>query len=112
MTLFLCSGRAGNPNWHGFDYAINRVLPDGKGAVIEACEGGWSWRAVGIAELKTEGNQMMLRVPRSLIGANEGLINLQFKWADNYTEDDIWSFYEKGDAAPIGRLTYVFREAD
>ena len=88
------------------------MLPGGKGAVIEACEGGWNWRTVGIAELKTEGNQMMLRVPRNLIGANEGLITLQFKWADNYTEDDIWSFYEKGDAAPIGRLTYVFREAD
>ena len=40
-------------------------------------------------------------------------LNLQFKWADNYqTEDDIWTFYEDGDAAPYGRLNYVFSGAD
>lgn len=112
MTLFINSGNTENKNWHGFDYVINRIAPGETGAVIEACKGGWHWRAIGTAEMRIEENEMMLRVPRDLIGVEEGLLNLQFKWADNYTEGDIWSFYEKGDAAPIGRLTYVFREID
>jgi len=112
MTLFINSGNCGNANWHGFDYIVNRVPPDGNRAVIEKCEGGWNWQAVGSAEMYREGKELMLCVPRETIGLarndDEDLLNLQFKWADNYIEDDIWSFYEKGDAAPIGRFTYVF----
>lgn len=56
----------------------------------------------------------MLSVPRTLLELEYGKVNalnLQFKWADNYqTEDDIWTFYEDGDAAPYGRLNYVFSE--
>ena len=78
----------------GFDYVINRILPNREGAVIEVCEGGWNWRSVGVAEMRVDGNQMMLRIPRDLIGVKEELLNLQFKWADHYVADDIWSFYE------------------
>lgn len=112
MTLFINSGNLEHKNWHGFDYVINRILPNREGAVIEVCEGGWNWRSVGVAEMRVDGNQMMLRIPRDLIGVKEELLNLQFKWADHYVADDIWSFYEKGDAAPIGRLTYIFSETE
>lgn len=34
--------------------------------------------------------------------------SLQFKWADNYIEGDLYSFYTRGDAAPYGRLNRVY----
>jgi len=33
----------------------------------------------------------------------------QFKWADNYTPSDVYSFYTRGDAAPLGRLNYCWQ---
>ena len=38
-------------------------------------------------------------------GANA---SLRFKWADNYTDGDIYSFCTRGDAAPYGRLNRVY----
>lgn len=53
----------------------------------------------------------MLVLPKALLGlpCGERLpAPIAFKWADNYQPDDIYSFYTDGDAAPIGRLNYVF----
>ncbi|MBO7398942.1 MAG: hypothetical protein J6V10_07595 [Clostridia bacterium] len=59
----------------------------------------------------------MLSVSREVLGIADAEmpLNVQFKWADNYqrNEDgslDVYSFYKNGDAAPIGRETYVFSE--
>ncbi len=121
MTLFLNSGTEENKNWYGYDYAVTfRAAEDseasagGVRAALQKCAGGWSWTEVGSVSVKTEGNQLMLAVPRSLLGLtaqqDRGLLNLQFKWADNYEDDNIWSFYTDGDAAPYGRLNYVFSQ--
>ena len=67
--------------------------------------------------MKVEGNKLMLAVSREVLG-NAGadtVLDLKFKWADNYqlTEDgklDVFSFYKNGDAAPIGRLAYLYSE--
>ena len=69
--------------------------------------------------MKIEGNKIMLAISRADLGIpdNNGatLIDIQFKWADNYQKDeegnfDIWTFYKDGDAAPYGRLNYVYSE--
>ena len=66
--------------------------------------------------MKLEGNRIMLSFPGSIlkIGQND-LIDIEFKWADNYQKDengcpDIFSFYTHGNAAPMGRLTCIFSE--
>ena len=61
---------------------------------------------------------MMLCVPYQQIGLNrytDGLVDLEFKWADNYQENedgqyDIFTFYTDGDAAPLGRMNYVYSD--
>ena len=54
---------------------------------------------------------MQFRVMRRLLGFGVPPVDLQFKWADNCpTSGNIDSFYIDGDAAPIGRLNYVFAE--
>ncbi len=109
MSLLLNTG-AGE-GWNGYHYIVNRVAPENGKAVVEKSTGGWNWKQAGEAGLRVEGNRLMLVLPKALLGlpCGERLpAPIAFKWADNYQPDDIYSFYTDGDAAPIGRLNYVF----
>ncbi len=109
MTLFLSMNNNDNPNWYGYNYAVNIGTPQNSTtAYLYQSQGGWKWSKVGTVSMKTDGNKMMIAIPRSAIGASGSLYHLEFKWADNYIDDDIFSFYTDGDAAPYGRLNYVF----
>lgn len=110
MILFISTGET--PSWYSYNYVVNRVSPVDSEAVIEKVTDIWNFEKIERAKLKVEGNQMMLAIPRNLIGfpvdKYSGLINLQFKWADNYQPGDIRSFYTMDDAAPLGRLNFIF----
>ena len=111
MNLFLRSGVAGNGTWEGFDYVINRTAPSNGKMTVEKCTGGWNWEVVGTVSYKMEGNELMLAVPRSLLGIASGApVDLQFKWVDHCEAGNVMSFYTKGDAAPYGRFTYIYSE--
>lgn len=101
MTLFLnTSGKT------GYDYVINRTAPDGGMTTVEAIDGE-NRRPVGNARIRFEGNKLMLCVSKALLGV-DGNASFRFKWADNYTDPDVMSFYTKGDSAPYGRLNWVY----
>ena len=68
------------------------------------CENG-IFTKVGEVEIRFEDNKLMLSVSKNLI---ENSDSISFKWADNYREDDVYSFYTSGDAAPYGRLCYSY----
>lgn len=114
MTLFLKTEENAPSNWYGYDYAVNL---QGKG-VLSRCTGGWNWEPIGNIDLTVDGNQMMLCIPYQQIGLDrytDGLVDLEFKWADNYQENedgqyDIFTFYTDGDAAPMGRMNYVYSD--
>ena len=119
MTLFISSGRTDTEKWaQCFDFAVNLEAPENGFAVLSALHADGSATRVGLCRMKVEGNKMMLEVPRELLGIpydnGHGLVDVQFKWADSYVKQDglldVWSFYRNGDAAPIGRMTYVFSE--
>lgn len=80
---------------------LTAQLPKTGKAVLEKYDGE-NWIRVALVDMKVEDNKLMLSVPRTLLELEYGKVNalnLQFKWADNYqTEDDIWTFYEDGDA--------------
>jgi len=93
MTLFI------NEN-----AVINRTAPvNGKTNVEKNVNGVFT--KTGEAEIRYEDNKLMLKVSKTLIDSADGLC---FKWADNYIENDVNSFYTKGDAAPYGRLCYCY----
>ncbi len=93
MTLFI------NEN-----IVINRTAPvNGKTNVEKNTDGVFT--KTGEAEIRYEDNKLMLRVSKSLVDSNDGF---NFKWADNYIENDPDSFYTKGDPAPYGRLCYRY----
>ena len=113
MVLFL-NTNSKNKNWNGYDFAVN-LAGEGK---VSRCLGGWNWEETADVEVKTEGNKMMLKIPYSVLGINryiDGLIDLRFKWADNFRPDENGeytadTFYCDGDAAPIGRFDYVYSD--
>ncbi len=93
MTLFI------NENT-----VINRTAPvDGK-ATVEINQNG-TFTKIGESDIRFENNKLMLSVSKSLITDADAI---SFKWADNYVENDVYSFYTSGDAAPYGRLCYSY----
>ncbi len=93
MTLFI------NEN-----IVINRTAPvNGKTDVEKNTDGAFI--KIGEAEIRYEGNRLMLGVSKSLVDSADGFT---FKWADNYIVNDVYSFYTNGDAAPYGRLCYRY----
>ena len=102
MTLFInTSGK------EGYDFCINRTAPSNGETAVERIEGEHRIKS-GSASIKYAGNRLMISVPKSLLDIS-GDAEISFKWADNYVDGDIYSFYTRGDAAPYGRLNYTFK---
>ena len=101
MTLFInTNGKT------GYNFVINRVSPENGKTSVEAI-GGSGYEKKGEAEIRFEGNKLMIGVSKALLGLEEN-VSFTFKWADNYEEGNIMSFYTKGDSAPYGRLNWVY----
>jgi len=100
MALFInADGKPGG--WEGYDYVIGRETR----GMVERSTGGWNWTPIGQADWAVNGSKLTLTVPCELLG---NLTSFQFKWADNYTPGEVYSFYTRGDAAPMGRLNYCW----
>ena len=109
MTLFIDSSDEKTAKWYGYDFKIDPASGN-----VYKCNDNGAWAEVAKATVKYAGNKLMLSVAREDLGIGAG-VDIQFKWADNYQKNeqgvyDIWSFYCDGDAAPYGRLNYVFSE--
>ncbi len=83
---------------------INRTAPVSGKTAVEKISGN-GYEKIGEAEIRFEGNRLMLQVSKSLVDSDAGI---RFKWADNCTAGDVYSFYTNGDAAPYGRLCYTY----
>lgn len=119
MTLFIDSGNGSSQNREGYDFAVEITAADK--AVLKAATGtDGEWRAVGDCKIKCEGNKVMISVSREAINSPEytgrRLVDIRFKWTDNCNDPEtgslsVFDFYKNGDAAPYGRMNYVFSEA-
>lgn len=108
MQLFISTGNG--PAWEGFQFAVNRVSPGSK-AVLEVCQGGWNWKKLADVDYKLQGKQLMITIPRKLLGLDGKRVQLQFKWADNCLKGgDIVTAWTMGDTAPSGRARYIYQQ--
>ena len=108
MSMFISTGNEKNDTWCGYDFVINRTAPTDKKMVIEK-RTKTGWEKVGEVAYRTDANELQFEVPLSTLGLKSDDVSIQFKFADNYQgEDDLFSFYLNGDAAPYGRLNYVY----
>lgn len=109
MMLFLKNPVLPETGWEGFQYVLNRSVENPERTWLEHSSGGWNWEKTAPADMRIEGNRLMIRLPCSLLGLNPAKpFRLEFKWADNMQEHDIMDFYVNGDAAPRGRMNYLF----
>ncbi len=114
MQLYLDSDADATTGWYGYDYIVNYAARDASVTSIaryNGAENAYSFEACGELSYRVEGNQMMIAVPLSLVSIDSYReIEIQFKWADSQTAyDEMEDFYCDGDAAPLGRLNYVYR---
>jgi hypothetical protein len=107
MNLLISTGLP-SPAMNGYTYLINRSIA-GNRTTVERYN-GTAFEAAGYAEIMIDGNKLMLRMERSLLGLENNKIDIQFKWTDNCDILDVYSCYTSGDSAPYGRLNYTFAE--
>ncbi len=111
MQLFIDIDRDKSTGWYGYDFVVNRVSPSGSKAVLESnVQGIWMWNKAAEVKYFQKGNQMVICVPRAVLGLGSGTAaDFEFKWNDNMTkEGDIMDFYVSGDTAPFGRFNFVY----
>lgn len=107
MSMFISTGNKNNENWCGYDFVVNRTAAGSKLAIEKRTVSGWE--KVGEASYKLQANELQFAIPLSVLGLDSNDVSIQFKFADNYQgDDDIFSFYLNGDAAPYGRVNYVY----
>ena len=108
LSMFISTGNEGNETWCGYDFVVNRTAASKNELVVEKRTAS-GWEKVGTAKYSMKNNELQFAIPLSTLGMESEDVSIQFKFADNYQgEDDIYSFYLNGDAAPYGRLNYVY----
>jgi hypothetical protein len=113
MVLFINADRDAATGWEGYDFAVNLRVQGADTSVLQFTRNGWNWVPRATVRMRQEGNQLMIAVPRDLLGIDGTRpVEFEFKWADNFgADDDINGFTTSGDAAPPGRFNYVYRES-
>ncbi len=114
MQLYLNADGDAATGWYGYDYILNHAPKSDTVTTIakqSAADNAFYFEEVGEISYRMEGNKLMLAVPQELIGAKGYLeLAMEFKWADSDTlYDEMEDFYCDGDAAPLGRLNYVYQ---
>lgn len=98
--------------WYGYDYIINKEWQQpGTTTLAKAMKDGKEYSFENVAQIPcaTNGNKIMVVVPRRALGINSDNISLQFKWIDSTTNiNTIEQLYIDGDAAPIGRPDFPY----
>ena len=112
MRLFIDADRNKQTGWQGYDFIVNYRNPmGGKAFVQKSHQNKWIWHNCGEASMSVNGNKMMLRIPRKVLGMERSKLDFEFKWSDNMQDEgNLMDFYVNGDVAPGGRFNYVYAE--
>ena len=109
MWLLIDTDQNPKTGWQGYDFILNRTT-DGKDTWLEKNTHGWAWQRVTKVSLVVKGNELMLSVPRRLLGLPDGdAVRFDFKWWDNPQKPgDIMDSYLSGDVAPDARFNFHY----
>jgi len=113
MRLFINTDRVYKTGWEGYDFVLNRVNPTENTATLEKWNGesveDWKWEKTADVEYTLAGNEMMIKIPKSVLGISGDVVDIEFKWNDNMQKQgDIMDVYTNGDTAPVGRFNYHY----
>lgn len=108
MNVYIDTGIDGD-NLLGYQYKINHAVNGNKTAVCKYNGSSWLQVEDGLGDIYVEGNVMQIKVKLSTLGLTKDNCTFSFKVTDNVTyEQDRLSYYNTGDSAPIGSLSYTF----
>lgn len=108
MLLFVDVDNDVTTGFEGYDRLINYALIDGGTTAVCAYLNN-AWQEIGTAEYRTEGNKLMIKAGRSLLGQTGAEVRFGFHWLDNVTNIyDLSDWFLTGDSAPERRARYTF----
>lgn len=108
MLLFIDADKSHETGWEGYDLLVNAEFKNDRTSTVKTYDGE-SWSGSKGVAFRYEGNEMMVRVPRSYFGS--GKLAFDFHWADGIQKlGDIEEFFLNGDQAPSRRANYRFEE--
>ena len=116
MQLFVNTDGDQTNGWYGYDYIINYDVKGDYTTTVAKCtstDGSYKFKNVATVTYKVEDNKMMIEVPLEALGFEDyRQVYLEFKWADadeGIKFDEMEDFYCFGDAAPMGRLNFIYQ---
>ena len=114
MQVYVNSDRDASTGWYGYDYIVNyKAEGDNVTTVAKYTgeNGAYGFTAMDdkIA-YSVQDNKMMIAIPLAQMGIKDYRdIDVEFKIADSDTVyNEMEDFYCDGDAAPLGRVNYVY----
>ncbi len=116
MQLYLNTDQNADTGWYGYDYIVNYAAEQDLVTSVAKYDGdsnSYSFKVIGNVNYTVSGNEMMISVPLEMLGINNyNEICIEFKWFDadsGVYVNEMEDFYTYGDAAPLGRLNYVYQ---
>jgi len=107
MLLYINSDGDYTTGWLGYDFVVNRQAGRTTTSLERNMEGRYQWQSAAQVRYVARGSQLMVAVPRALLGIKTLPAVIDFKWADHcYQKGDWTDFTLNGDAAPNGRFNY------
>ena len=110
ICLFLNTQTPDVPRWGGYNAQI-LIDCDGKASLCACAENDrYEWKEIASVPCFMEKDRLHLGVSKKALGVTEKekTFSFEFKWSDNMQENDVMDFYQNGDAAPRGRLNYLY----
>lgn len=108
MLLFIDIDQDHSTGWEGYDLLINSDVTSENSTSLMLRKKD-KWKAAGEIQYRYSGNELMMAIPKSLVG--ETTVAMDFHWADNIQKlDDLNEFFLNGDSAPERRSNYRFSE--
>lgn len=109
MLLFIDADEKKSTGWEGYDYLVDAPVLNSRTTTIRKAEPDGRWGKATKVAYRTEGNKLMIAVPRSVLGQAKGRVAIDFHWADNIQKlGDINEFFLHGDSAPERRFNYRY----
>ena len=107
-TLLVDADSNPRTGWLGYDLMVNRQNAANGSVVIERnVDGRYEWSAPAQTPCRYAANEVELAIPRSMLGATNDPVTIDFKWCDNLQQTGDWSdFTLNGDVAPNDRFNY------
>lgn len=113
MQIYVNTDRK-DTGWYGYDFIVNHKDKDEFTTTVakyNGTDGSYGFETLSDVSYRVKGQEMMISVPLEILNV-EGYkeINVEFKVADSRTVyEEMEDFYCDGDAAPLGRMNYVYQ---